>query len=181
MGITRGPLSAPVPQVNDGPLLTQSLRDAIDASQMEGLLKQAGAAAINAGAADVLRETAAATVARRMGKAVAGQDWPVPAPPVTPELLDSARAAVGLSAVEAAVASSAAAGTLRPETVHQALALELGAIAGQAARFAIEEKRPVCPNCVAIGAARSAEDGSTFISLQLPSFASSPAPVGVGA
>lgn len=125
--------------------LAQQLRETIDQKPLEQVLRAAGATRIAGQATEVLREAAAAQAAARLLRRP-------PQGPTRPEapsakLLDAAAGALRIAALEKAA----------PAALQALLAREISIIAREAAEFArADGNRPVCHNCVAVGAARAA-------------------------
>jgi hypothetical protein len=153
--------------IDDRPIVTRALREAIDPALVEPVFTAAGATGLQGDAVQALIETASAAVARRMirtGKAEA--PWRLLAPPVTPELLERARQAVRPEAVlRAAELAGIQPGSVSSEALVSQVAVEVGAIARLSVRYANGEGRPVDHNCVAVGAARSAEHAMVSIAM----------------
>lgn len=84
--------------------------------------------------------------------------WDWLAPPVTPILLAEARCAMATETVQQALRMAGFSDALRPEAVHQALALELAATARHAAFVASAEGRALDAGCVLAGSQRHAAE-----------------------
>lgn len=119
--------------------LVEAVRNAIQAEKLEAVLRAAGAQEVTGRAVEVLREVAAAEVTRKLA-------IPLASSAASANVLEAARASIHLAAV----------GAIRHADVEARLTRELAAIATAAADVARLEARPVCHNCVAIGAARLA-------------------------
>lgn len=119
--------------------LVQAVRNAIQAEKLEAVLRAAGAQEVTGRAVEVLREVAAAEATRKLGLALN-------APVIDAKILEVARASIGQKAI----------GAIGREGLEARLAREIAAIAVSAADVARVEARPVCHNCVAIGALRVA-------------------------
>ncbi len=141
----RGTMTEPSPETVE---LTIAARDAMRADQMEEILHAAGAREVIGKATEVLRETSAAQVASRM---TAGAQ-PPERTQAEPKLFDAAREAFDAEAFQA---SQGAPPDLDPEEASDHVAHQLAMNAQEAADFARAEGRPVCHNCVAVGATRA--------------------------
>lgn len=130
--------------------LTKSLRAAIKQSELENVLRAAGATEITGQATEVLGETTAAHVAPLLAEG----RFEAPSHTRAPEskLTEAAQAAFEPSKLEEAFESAG----IDPKQGEPVAAREMARIAQGATEFAKAEGRPVCHNCTAIGAARAA-------------------------
>lgn len=139
------------PQTQAEPVeLTKSMRAAFRQDEAANVFRAAGATEIKGQAAEVLVETTAAHVAGLLAKRRYGAPANAQEPPA--KLVESARKAFDLAKLDPAFKAAG----IDPKQGQDVAAREMARIAHSANDFARSERRAVCHNCTAIGAARAA-------------------------
>lgn len=133
------------------PALTNALRAAIVAGNLQGVFETAGAKKFRGTPIEVLEEVAAAqTAAWIVGFESGPMAAPVPAIRL-PEVAAVAEEAIDSEALKEAAELIGIQGDPELDMIRTHLTSTLALVAFEANRVALAEGRPVCHNCVAVG------------------------------